>query len=303
MATRSPKSGVAAAVDPFGGLWTFDGPLAEEVRVCKLKLSPAAYCAISHDTCLHGDDTHVRVEKGARIYRGGDGEDYATLRVDDAVVVLTFVAPIETEHDPRFYRAVRGKPEWLEFRRPATRDPRPDLEADVGALLGAAAYERRTKGVWQHRTSASGAYLALPMRRVPRWPGGKRAKQVASGGDAIVDVSDGVSGLVLGPGTLRVWPTDHGPVLVRGACEDEAMLRRHLKKLPKAGWTRLAGRLGEAGERIWVAFDAKLSGYSIGAALSLRFRLERGAHHVERCAYKPDARTDLVLVRFVPTST
>jgi len=70
----------------------------------------------------------------------------ATSPLDVGTLVLRFVAPKKKDQlsgVERFYRPVAGQPAWLEYRRPATRDPRPALEAQLGFLLGQAAFERK----------------------------------------------------------------------------------------------------------------------------------------------------------------
>lgn len=144
---KTTKPSATAANDPFAGLWSLDGSLAEALRANKVRVTPAVYAAASMDTSLLQDGGHVRVVDGARVYSTSGGEDVATMRISGDVLITRFVAPLhsdELERARRFYRAVRGKPGWLEYRRPATKDPRPDLEADLGTVLGQATLERRS---------------------------------------------------------------------------------------------------------------------------------------------------------------
>jgi hypothetical protein len=145
--TKRPKAKPAPR-DPFGGYWSFDGSLAEVTRANKVKMTPAVYAAASMDTMLLEDGGHVRVDKDARVYTTSAKQDVATMRLSGDVLIVQFIAPRESDalaRAKRFYKAVKGKPGWLEFRRPATRDPRPALDADLGAVVGQAVFERRRR--------------------------------------------------------------------------------------------------------------------------------------------------------------
>jgi hypothetical protein len=127
-------------------LWTNTGPLAEAMRAGGFKITPEAFAAASMDTCLQDDGVEVRIVDGARVY-SDLGKEFATLALDGTTLILRFAAPKKKDdlaRVERFYRPVAGRPGWLEFRRPATRDPRPNLEAAVGTLLGQAAFDRNT---------------------------------------------------------------------------------------------------------------------------------------------------------------
>lgn len=128
-------------------LWTHDGALADAMRAAKLKMTPEAFAAASMDTCLQGDEVSVRVVDGIRTY-SERGDAFATLAIAGKELVLCFAAPKnwdELSKVERFYQPLVDKRGWLEYRRPATRDPKPDLEADVGSILGRAAFERRQR--------------------------------------------------------------------------------------------------------------------------------------------------------------
>jgi hypothetical protein len=115
------------------------------MRAGGFKVTPEAYAAASMDTCLQDDGVEIRLVDGARVY-AHRGKDFATLALDGKTLILRFVAPKQTDdlaRVARFYGPVPGRAGWLEYRRPAARDPRPDLEADVGSVLGQATFERR----------------------------------------------------------------------------------------------------------------------------------------------------------------
>jgi len=114
------------------------------MRAGGFKVTREAWAAASMDTCLQDDDVVVRLVDGVRVYFER-GKEIATLALDGATLVLRFSAPKSKDAlagVERFYRPVPGRPGWLEFRRPATRDPRPGLEAGIGRILGTAAFER-----------------------------------------------------------------------------------------------------------------------------------------------------------------
>lgn len=77
-----------------------------------------------------------------------DGVDTSSLEVVGDELVVEFLAPSNlAEFAPvmRHYEPVAGKRGWLRFRRPATSSPTPSLEANLGAMLGAAELERANK--------------------------------------------------------------------------------------------------------------------------------------------------------------
>jgi len=127
-------------------LWTHLGRLAEAMREGGFKMTPEAFAAASMDTCLQDEGVEVRIVDGIRVYVEG-GAEFANLALRGKTLILQFVAPKQGDdlvNVERFYRPVAGRSGWLEFQRPATRDPRPDLDANVGAILGQAAFERRS---------------------------------------------------------------------------------------------------------------------------------------------------------------
>ncbi|MCB9597558.1 MAG: hypothetical protein H6719_32870 [Sandaracinaceae bacterium] len=123
-------------------LWSHPGELASAMRGCKM--TPKAFAAASADTLLQREGVTVELVDGVRVY-SERGIEIGTLALDGDTLVLRFAAPDERpdwEQVEHCYEAVADRPGWLEFRRPATRDPRPSLEARVGALVGRAAFER-----------------------------------------------------------------------------------------------------------------------------------------------------------------
>lgn len=125
-------------------LWTHLGPLAEAMRAAPVRMTPAAYCAASMDTCLQDDGTVVTLDRDARVYAAGKAP-YARMWLDGDTLVLRFQAPKDkTDVDMAYFKPATPKG-WLEYRRPATRDPKPDLAANIGSVLGQASFERRPR--------------------------------------------------------------------------------------------------------------------------------------------------------------
>lgn len=142
MAKKAPRTQPSAL-----SLWSHPGELAAAMRAAKVKMTPAAYAAASMDTTLQVlGDVRVRLEGDTRVYSQGDA-DIATLRLEGDALVLQFAAPdpMEPFADVAHHYTALERPGWLELRRPATRDPRPGLEAKVGAVLGRASLERRER--------------------------------------------------------------------------------------------------------------------------------------------------------------
>jgi hypothetical protein len=129
-------------------LWTHPGSLAEAMRAARPthKLTPPAKCAASMDTCLIlYDGATVALDGKVRVYSIGKKE-YARMWIARGKLVVEFEGPKAGAGDKaKYYRPVPGKKGWLRYTRPATGDPIPDLVADLGTILGTAAFERRNK--------------------------------------------------------------------------------------------------------------------------------------------------------------
>jgi hypothetical protein len=116
--------------------------------------TPANWALLSQHTMMSLDDEVMREERGRFIY-SKDGVDVSSMHLDDDELVIDFLAPTDLESDAgfgktlrdflSFYKPVKGRPGWLRFRQPATRDPRPALEAHLGMMTGQAVFERRQK--------------------------------------------------------------------------------------------------------------------------------------------------------------
>jgi hypothetical protein len=218
----------------------------------------------------------------------------------------------------RFYVASPARRGWLRYRRPATRAPGPDLEANLGAVLGAAAWERHRPPAFHRLVSAGGPYICLPVASVPTWGGyieeGGRAEfpaeyaayqRVTKCPDegAILTLADGTAAIVLGTPDALYWkPLAGGGVLARASsfeADDDAALEELLARLPAAGWKPL-GELDVRGP--YRAFDAAEFGGAIGEGNSLAMALAPARYAVASRAWQPDKGTSLLLVRLEPST-
>lgn len=150
--------------------------------------------------------------------------------------------------------------------------------------------------------SAGGPYVVLPESNLGKWKGyadQNAYEAIAYGADfgRIVTAAGGTA-LVLGtPDTLYFWPLDTGGVFVRVSCfdaADDAVLARHLERLPKKGWKGLKGELKVKGKLY--AFDAATAGADIGND-ALEIELPQGSYSAGHLTFKPDDGTELLLVR------
>ena len=278
------------------------------------RLTPAEYCWVAKDNSL-GAHAQARDAEGWRVY-AEQGRDVAAMTILGDELVLDFAPPVATDElakGKRWYTASPTRPGWLRYRRPATRNPGPDLEANLGGVLGTASRERHRPPAFHRLVSAGGPYLCLPVGRVPTWGGyieaGGRAEfpdeyaayeRVTRCPDegAILTLADGTAAIVLGTPDALYWkPLDGGGVLARVSsfdADDDAALERMLAQVPARGWTPL-GELDVAGP--YRAFDAAEFGGAIGEGNSLAMALAPGRHAVSALAWKPDAGTSLLLVR------
>lgn len=279
------------------------------------RLSPAEYCWAAKDTMLSMlGRTTVRDESGWRVYADA-GVDVAAMTLLGSELVLDFAPPRTYERMERVrprYAESPSRPGWLRFRQPATRDPRPGLEAELGAMLGRAARERNPPPAFRSLESAGGPYLCLPTSSVPRWggyieEGGReefpddyaayaeiaRAPEVG----AVRALGDGTPAIVLGTPDALYWKSlPEGGVLARVTsfdAADPALLEQMLTRLPTEGWQSL-GEI-DVRER-WRAFDAAEYGGGIADGNSLTIDVPVGRYVVEQRAHRPDAGTSLLLV-------
>jgi hypothetical protein len=283
------------------------------------RLTPAQYCWASNDTML-ASRAEARDEGGWRIYRE-KGADVAAMTMLGEDLVLDFAPPRamdEFAEVKRFYGSSPERKGWLRFRRPATHDPRPDLEAHLGSMLGTAYRERNMPPAFHSLTSAGGPYICLPLSKVATWGGfidkGGRAEfpdeyatyqRVMKCPDhgAIFALADGTPSIVLGTPDALYWKaTSDGGVLAR-ACsydaDDDAALEVMLDRLPTSGWKEL-GSIDVS--EPYRAIDAASFGGNIGDGNSLTMKLTPGSYVVSSAEWQPDDGTELLLVRLAKTA-
>lgn len=116
--------------------------------------SPASYAILAMNTGLSIHGAQVRRD-GAKWIYAERGADVASMELVGAELVVEFLEPanldvvIDNRTGARLrdflhhFEQIRGRPGWRRYRRPATRDPRPDLESRVGPMIGQAALQRR----------------------------------------------------------------------------------------------------------------------------------------------------------------
>jgi hypothetical protein len=267
------------------------------------------------------DADERRDVRGKRIYVEG-GREVAVLALAGEELITDFEPPRALDEYAgvmHFYAACPGRPGWLRFRRPATRDPRPSLEANLGSMLGRAAYERHPPARFRGLATTS-RYVCLELSRVPRWGGDAYApefpaeaalyQRVLAGPDtaSLLELGDESGdkdgGWVLALGTshplfhaatsgggLFARVVSHGGTdEVRQNDELEALLAR----APADGWQDI----GEVDVREPIrAFDAATFGGAIGEGDSLTLALSPGAYSIAHRAWQADAATELLLVR------
>jgi hypothetical protein len=266
-----------------------------------------------------GLGSEARDEKGWRVF-AEKGADVAAMTMMGDELVVEFVPPRaceELDAKKRFYRDSRDREGWLQYRRPATRDPRPDLEANLGSIIGSASWERNKPPAFHALHSAGGPYVCLPVGRVVTWggfieEGGKkefpkehamyqRVMKCGDGGELLA-LEGGVSAIVLGTPDALYWKSlDGGGVLARVVsfdADDDAALEKMLSKLPAAGWKAI----GDIETREpYRAFDAAEFGGNIGEGNSLAMEIAPGRYAVAATTWAPDDGTELLLVRLTRT--
>lgn len=297
----------------------------------KSKLTPGARFAFAATTTtLTICSTSAREEGGRRIFSEG-GAEVAVMELVGERLIVDFLPPADTSAFAkvlRHYGKAPGRPGWLRFERPATRDPGPGLEADFGSLLGAAASQRRNavaarpsrptaaarppvsaprkrpRAKRHTILSAGGAYLGVAKSKVDFWPGADDTEAysaLAHGGDgaSLTTFGKKVPTLVLGTPDRLAWvPNAEGGVLVSVVsfdADDDGVLDGHLGAIPSDGWVAVKGTLPVDGP-IWV-FDAAIPGGALARSDTLELELEKGRLKIEERTWHPDEGTELFLVR------
>jgi hypothetical protein len=255
------------------------------------------------------DARFTTVEEGDAATFLFSGEPYAQVRLDGDQLEVDVRSPQELgpfEKVLRHYQRLSAPAGWLRLRCPATRDPRPWLDADFGGLLGAVMRDvsrAADAGKLRSVLSAGGPYVVMGSSQRVRWWGateGKAAYEALRGPDEgyVVDAAGGKA-LVLGTPDEVTWlELPEGGVLVRIVsldASDSAKVRELCARIPADGWSAIAERF-EVAEPLR-CFDAALSGGSVGDAESLELKLKPGPYRIESRTWEPDG-AELLLTRF-----
>jgi hypothetical protein len=143
----------------------------------------AAFCWSRFDTMLGAAAARCDAE-GRRTYVEG-GAEVAVLALVGEELVLDFLPPPpspELTKVAAHYTPTPGRTGWLQYRRDATRDPRSDLAAKIGTLLGRARAGRKPPPpAFRSIASAGGPYVCVPASRVAAWAGDVDAGEFPAG--------------------------------------------------------------------------------------------------------------------------
>ncbi len=244
----------------------------------------------------------ITIEKSATTATARFGKDVLASMVrdgDDHVVIGVLVQP----EDRKFAADPHGTG-WFQVRLGPV--PKAWFRADltslvlgtVGALKAAAEV-----GKWKSLLSEGGPYVVLPKSAVKRWgedAEGTDADAATRAGDtaAVIKVAAG-SALILGtPDRLYFHKLAGGGMFVRVVsfdADDDRILAKHVKSVTEKVWSSLDVELAVT-EPLW-AFEATSDGVAIGTGNSLQCDVPRGTYALDTATYKPDAGTELLLVR------
>jgi hypothetical protein len=275
------------------------------------RVTPAEVAWASLDTMLQmSSDTH-RDEVAGRVYEQR-GKEIAVLRRAGSQLVLDFEAPqamAEFERVRPLYEAVPGRTGWLRFRQPATNDPRPGLEADLGTMLGAADAERNPLPAFRSIVSGGGPYVCMHLSDVGSWSGvcdkdefpegAALYEEALRGPDtaSLLALPGGRWCLVLGtPDPLFATATWAGGLFARAVAHSMAddQLLAALEGAPTDGW-EVIGSI-DVREPIR-AFDVATFGGAIAEGNSLTLALDPGPYEIACRTWQPDDDTELLLTR------
>jgi hypothetical protein len=103
-----------------------------------------SYALASTRTTLGGDGVTEEEDGGFTRFSVGK-EPFATLAVEGNDLVVTFRKPKDLDSRLQsklaYYEELSKPRGWLEWRTPISRDPRPELEADFGSMIGRTLFE------------------------------------------------------------------------------------------------------------------------------------------------------------------
>jgi hypothetical protein len=281
--------------------------------------------------------TMESVGEGERVFRHGDCVSArVTVENDNQVFVEIPFTPglVETLAQKQKYLR-RGKSAGT-LGMLESKDPRPGLESNFSKAklvvnnelkaLGARALEgaearvtlffgdagfgsgppaatdlQASKGL-AGLLSSGGPYLVLPEARCKSWKASE-AQSLLSGGDggALVETKAGQALTIGSPDRLLLWQRSESEAwlvsVVSLDSDDEPALAEQLKTLKLSGAKKLKTLLPIEGPL--VVFDSALKGADLSRAGSERlvFTLAPGKYEVSNKTERPDAGTELLIVR------
>jgi len=254
-----------------------------------------------------------RDENGWRIYTEKE-QDVAAMTMIGEELVIELVPPRDLrqfDKVKKFYTWSSERSGWLRYTRPATRDPKPDLAADLGSMLGAASWDRNKPPAFHPLASAGGPWICLPSSAVASW-GGKidkdgsdefpaeyklyRAALKCPVEGALFGAANGTQAVVLGSKDTLFWkPLDDGGVLARvlSANVDANALEKRLAELPSSGFQSI-GELDV--KEPYRAFDASVFGGAVAEGNSLTMELSPARYAVKSLTVKATKKEPLGLL-------
>lgn len=239
------------------------------------------------------------------------GSPFAAYWFEGSEIVFRFRRPnndaLRAEQAKYFHELSTPK-DWLEYRRPLSRDPRPSLESKSGQIMGTAFYEISqgqlalvdvsVEEITTPRsptvvatvsgsvsvTSGGGPYIALPQSQLAAYPGysdeklNERIFMTASEEGNLAKLAMGTALLLGTPDTLYWFPKESGGVLVRISYfeqADDALLAQLIAELDDEDWNDIEGTLKVT--EPWIIFDAAVEGSS-AAMEGLKLDLTSGTY-------------------------
>lgn len=258
--------------------------------------STLAFALASARTTLGAGGATVRETAAGVEFWYGD-TPYATLATTPDRLVVAFLAPRGTALSTRakFY-PVAERAGWVRVELPVSRDPRPWLEADIGATVGQTIWELKQGGD-RPITSAGGPYVVVPASEVAFWKPKTKLGKIAD--DVSVITLPTCDVLALGaPDTLHWIPSAKGGVLARVIsmdADDPTAVARHVASVTEARWE--ARGTFHLRTPSLLAYDASISGLKIKLTDTLQLGLTPARYAVSAATVKPDDGTELLLVR------
>lgn len=224
------------------------------------------------------------------------GLPFSAYWFDDEEIVFRFRRPnydtVRAEK-AKYFAELTTPTNWLEYRRPLSRDPRPDLESKSGQVMGSAFFEFSQGQIILERLdleaikaphtspdkssckaprsicSEGGPFIALPQSRLSNYPGyddevlNEKIFRAATEEGNLAELGFGLCLLLATPELLYWFPNDSGGLLVRISSwdtPDEERLAKDMAEIDDQDWTPIEGTLLVT--EPWYIFDAALEGPS-----------------------------------------